>query len=72
MESAKIYTYSILFSTSEEFKDKVPYICAILEKSNGERFASLVNGYEAGKEVKIGQEVTCKGQDADGKAVYSI
>ena len=71
-EPVKIYTYSILHSTSEEFKDRVPYVCAILERSNGERFASLLDGYKDGVKVDIGQVVRATGQDATGKTTYAL
>jgi uncharacterized OB-fold protein len=72
MEKATIYTYSILFTSTQEFKDKVPYLTAILEKPNGERFASLVGGWEKGTPVSIGQEVHSAGTDAKGKLLYSL
>ena len=72
MDPVKIYTYSILHSTSEEFKDRVPYVCAILERSNGERFASLLDGYADGMKVDIGQVVRATGQDATGKPTYAL
>ena len=71
-EPVKIYTYSILHSTSEEFKDRVPYVCAILERSNGERFASLLDGYKDGVKVDIGQVVRATGQDSTGKTTYAL
>ena len=67
--TAKIYTYSIIYSPSEEFKDKVPYVVAVLEKGN-ERFSSLIEGYRDGMEVRIGMPVTyCKDDDA-GNPIY--
>jgi uncharacterized OB-fold protein len=72
MEAVKIYTYSVLSSSSQEFKDKVPYITAILERSNGERFASLVDGYKDGATIAIGQDVVCTGHDAAGKETYAL
>lgn len=71
MENPKIYTYSILFSSTEEFKDKVPYVSAILETKDGQRFASLLAGYAPGMDVRIGQEVKAS-QGADGTVVYSL
>lgn len=72
MEAAKIYTYSILFSSSQEFKDKVPYVAAILERKNGERFASLLDGYTDGTTVAIGQDVRCTGRDAADRETYAL
>ena len=71
MANAAIYTYSVLFSSSEEFKDKVPYVSAILETPDGERFASLLAGYQPGMEIRIGQEVKAAVHD-DGKTIYSL
>ena len=72
MEKAKIYTFSVLFSSTEAFNDKVPYLSAILENEKGERFASLVDGYKAGMSVSIGQEVRCTGTNDQGKAIYTL
>ncbi|MDR1241235.1 MAG: OB-fold domain-containing protein [Deltaproteobacteria bacterium] len=72
MDKAKIYTYSILFASTEEFKDRVPYLTAILEKPDGKRFASLIAGWNAGTRVEIGQEVHSSGTDAGGQSVYSL
>ena len=72
MDTATIYTYSILYSSTEEFKDKTPYLTTILEKQNGERFASLVEGWKEGMEVRIGQQVRCTGQDASGNPTYAL
>ncbi len=68
----KIYTYSVLFSSSEEFKDKVPYVSAILETPDGGRFPNLLSGYKPDMEVRIGQEVKATGQGPDGKTVYTL
>ncbi|MGE4528827.1 MAG: Zn-ribbon domain-containing OB-fold protein [Rhodospirillaceae bacterium] len=72
MEKAKIYTYSVLMSSTEEFKDRVPYVCAILEGGDGVRFASLVEGYKPGMDVAIGQEVRATGKDAAGKTSFAL
>jgi uncharacterized OB-fold protein len=72
MEGVKIYTYSILFSSSQEFKDKVPYVAAILERADGERFASLLDGYKDGVSIEIGQEVHAAGKDAAGQTTYAL
>ena len=72
MANPKIYTYSVLFSSSEEFKDKVPYVSAVLEMPDGSRLASLLAGYKPDMEICIGQEVKAVGQDQDGKTLYSL
>jgi uncharacterized OB-fold protein len=72
MKRAKIYTYSVLFSSSEEFQDKVPYVSAILETEDGRRFASLIAGYRPNMEIRIGQEVKETGQGEDGAPLFSF
>lgn len=71
MKTSKIYTYSIVYSTSEQFEDKVPYVTAILEDDEGVRFPSFVAGYtEDESEVFIGQEVVFMWSDEAGRAIY--
>lgn len=72
MKTASIYTYSVLYSSTEDFKDKTPYLTAILQDAEGNRFASLVEGFSDGMEIAIGQEVYCTGRNADEKDVYSL
>lgn len=72
MKSPTIYTYSILYSTTEAFADKLPYVSAILEREDGSRFASLLGGFVQGMEIKIGQAVKYLGEDEQGKASYSL
>ena len=54
---AKIYTYSILRSSTEAFADHIPYCSAILELENGSHVAALLDGYADGMTVEIGMEV---------------
>lgn len=72
MDKIAIYSYSIVYSSTEEFNDKTPYLTAILEDEKGERFASLVDGYKGGVTVAVGQIVKCIGEDDNGKATYSL
>ena len=72
MNNPKIYTYSILYSTTEAFAAKLPYVTAVLEAEDGSRFASLLEGYQPGMEVAIGQEVTYIADSQDGKARYTL
>lgn len=71
IERATIYSYSIVHSSTEEFKDKTPYVTAVLE-AGGLRFAAFVAGYTPGVEVKIGQEVVLIGQEEDQKPIYQL
>ncbi|MDR2112699.1 MAG: OB-fold domain-containing protein [Candidatus Accumulibacter sp.] len=72
MASARIYTYSVLFSSSKEFEDKVPYVSAILETPEGSRFASLLVGYKPDMEICVGQEVREIGQGENGMPIFSF
>lgn len=72
MNNPKIYTYSILYSTTEAFTAKLPYVTAILEAEDGSRFASLLEGYQSGMQVKIGQEVTYIADGLNGTARYIL
>ncbi|MTI17741.1 OB-fold domain-containing protein [Rhodobacteraceae bacterium RKSG542] len=72
MSKYTLYTYSVVYSSTEDFKDKTPYLTAILEDENGDRFASLVEGYEDGCDVCVGQEIKRIGEDANGKVIYSL
>lgn len=72
VKKAKIYTFSVITSASADFVDKVPYVVAILEDSAGQRFASVVEGYNAGMDVTIGMEVEFSKEDPTGKAIYKF
>ena len=54
---AKIFTYSILRSSTEAFADRLPYCSAILELEDGSHVAALLDGYVDGMTVEIGMEV---------------
>jgi len=71
-KKAKIYTYSIINSTSADFVDKVPYVVAILEDAAGQKFASFIDGYKQGMDVAIGMEVEFAKEDPTGKAIYKF
>lgn len=72
MEQATIYTYSVVYSSSEQFKDKTPYVTAILESGNGERFPAFLEGYDEGQEIWIGQTVWLKKADDKGGGIYYL
>ena len=67
---AKIYTYSILRSSTEAFADRLPYCSAILELEDGSHVAALLDGYVDGMTVEIGMEVKNIGTDEEPK--YSL
>lgn len=53
----RIYTYSIVWASSAEFQDRVPYVAAILERDDHTRFPAFVHGYEPGRSIEIGMPV---------------
>jgi len=57
MKNAVIYSYSIVYSSSEQFKDKTPYVAAILQAEDGTRFPAFLGFYKEGMEISIGQTV---------------
>lgn len=72
METAKIYTYTILRSSTPAFIDKIPYCSSILESDDGSRFAALLDGYVDGMSIEIGRVVKKIGNDEKGNPVYSL
>ena len=72
MKKATIYTYSIVYSSTEAFADKVPYCTAILELEDGARCAAMLAGYQEGMSIQPGQEVSCIGTDDAGNSIYSL
>lgn len=72
MNECSIYTFSIVRSTTPAFLDRLPYLCAVLEGPDGARFASLVEGYRDGMEIRVGDAVKCAGKDDRGKDRYAL
>jgi uncharacterized OB-fold protein len=67
----RIYTYTIVYSAAEAFKDRTPYVVALVEEG-GRRAMSLLEGYRDGKDVKIGMEVEFVREDAAGNPIYKL
>ena len=73
MDTATIYSYSVIYSSTFDFQDKTPYLCAVLETSPENRLVSFIEGYKEGTEVKIGQQVyRVKSKDGIGADRYSL
>ncbi|HWQ60892.1 MAG TPA: OB-fold domain-containing protein [Negativicutes bacterium] len=68
-EKGQIYTYSIIYSAAEAFKDKVPYVVAVVENSAGRRLARI-EGYTDKTRVEIGMEVAFVKMDAAENPIY--
>lgn len=66
-----IYTYTIVYSAAETFKDKTPYVVALVEEE-GRRAATLLEGYDGRQKVSIGMEVEFVREDAAGNPIYRL
>ena len=71
MEKGTIYSYSIVYSAAEAFKNKVPYVVAVIEDTQGKRLARI-EGYTEKTKVAIGMEVNFLEVDEGGRSVYSF
>lgn len=68
-QQAKIYTFTIIHSSTEEFKDKTPYVAGIVEDSKGRR-ATLIEGYRVGMQIKVGMDVFYSHNDKANNPIY--
>ncbi|MFZ5644736.1 MAG: Zn-ribbon domain-containing OB-fold protein [Bacillota bacterium] len=68
---ANIYTYTIIYTATEDFKDKTPYVVAVVEDNN-QRFFTFVEGYDQNIEVTIGMEVEFVRLDESSRPVYKF
>ena len=66
-----IYSYTIVTSAAEAFKDKTPYVLALVEE-NGAKVLAFIDSYRENMEIKIGDKVECIGTDDSGKKVYKF
>ena len=64
-----IFSYSVVHSGTEAFKDKIPYIVAIVKEDQQKRIAR-VEGYTEKTEINIGMEVEFLAEDEKGNAIY--
>lgn len=69
--TGKIYTYTVVYSAAEAFRDRTPYVVALVEEE-GRRAMSLLEGYRDGMEVKIGMDVAFVREDAAGNPIYKL
>lgn len=70
-KKARIYTYTVIYSAAEAFKDKTPYVVAVVDDGK-EKFLTWVKGYSESREIHIGMEVEFLGLDESGHAVYQF
>ncbi len=70
--SATIYSYSIIYSAAEAFKDKTPYVIALIEENGQPRRMAQIEGYQDGLPIKIGMKVARSGEDVYGNPVFKF
>ena len=64
-----IFTYSIVHSAADAFKDKVPYVVALVEEGERIRLARI-EGYTEKTDVRSGMEVELLADDGGGSPLY--
>jgi uncharacterized OB-fold protein len=66
-----IYTYTVIYSAAEAFKDMTPYVVALVD--DGEKLVmSRIEGYDESKHIKIGDSVQLIRLDDNGKPIYKF
>jgi uncharacterized OB-fold protein len=71
-EHGEVYTFSVVNSTTEAFKERAPYIVAVVIRSDGTRVVTLLEGYSPDKTIQIGAPVHLKHHDRLGNPVYVL
>lgn len=66
-----IFTYSIVHSGTDNFKDKTPYVVALVEENQHMRLAHI-EGYTQDLQVKIGMEVEYLTADERNNPIYKF
>jgi uncharacterized OB-fold protein len=66
-----IFTYSVVHSGTEAFKDKTPYVVALVEENQGIRLARI-EGYTEGKLINVGMDVEFFAEDENGNPIYKF
>ncbi len=65
-----LYTYSVIHSAAEAFKDKTPYVIALVEAEGVPRHMARIEGYREGLAISIGMTVDFAGDDGHGNRTY--
>lgn len=68
----KIYSYSVLHSSTVDFAEKTPYIVAIVEDETGARQSAFVEGWREGIQIQIGGALIWAGEDEAGRARFAL
>jgi uncharacterized OB-fold protein len=64
-----IFTYSVVHSSTEEFKDKTPYVVALVRENETTRLIRI-EGYDENINIRIGMEVEYNDKDVDGNTIF--
>ena len=67
-----VYTYSVIHSAAEEFKDRTPYVVALVEEDGQARVTSFLEGYDGQQEIYIGMAVEYVRDDPAGNPVFKV
>lgn len=67
----KIYTFTVITSAAEDFRDKVPYAIAVVEEENRKALA-FIEGYSDDMKIAVGQEVEFIRNDERGNPIYKF
>lgn len=68
---AKIYTYSIVYSAAEIFRDRTPYVVAVVEDETG-RYLARIEGCNNSANIQIGMEVEALDTDYSEAPLFKI
>ncbi len=68
--SAQIYSFTIVRTAAAGFVDRAPYCVAILQTPEGSRVTAMVEGYEEGMGIEVGQSVQARPDPETGAARY--
>jgi len=64
-----LYTYTVVHSGTEAFKDRTPYVVALVEEDRQIRLAR-VEGYTEGRDIGVGTEVEFMAEDPGGQPIF--
>lgn len=67
-----IYSYSVIYSAAEAFKEKAPYVIALIEAEGIPRHMAQIEGYREGMAIEIGMKAELAGKDGSGNRVYKF
>lgn len=70
-EKGTIYTYTVVYSGSEEFRDRTPYLIGLVER-DGRRELAWIEGYGETVRAAIGDPVDFVRTDEAGHHFYRL